>query len=305
MITKKSFIKTAERFHLYNHGRWTLFAPFFYSLGLLLVTYLMYEGYQHFDLWSSMEIAMGNTFHFCELNRIGEAVVQPSNTWSNIGYFTVGFMFLSLGIKDHFYEKRSEVSHFLAKYPGFSILLGLSTLYLFVGSFMYHASVTRIFQKIDQTGIYFTITALMSYNIFKLIPILKYKGKSYSTHYIIIISALIINVFFYTFIWQLNVNIVFPILMVTFFIINILNIKKYKGSVNSLGYMKVSLLTLLAAAFIWILDRNHIGCVPTSIFQGHALWHLLTATSLFFIYFFYRGEKISVAFSLLENKDNK
>lgn len=303
MITKKSFIKTAERFHLYNHKRWTLIGPFFYSFGLLLITYLLYEGYKHFDLWSNMQIAMGNTFHFCEHNRFGQSVVQPSNTWSNIGYFTVGLLFLSLGVKDHFYEKRKQVTHFLARYPGFSILLGVSTLYLFVGSFMYHASVTRFFQKIDQTGIYFVITALMSYNIFKLFPFFKYKDKEVSTHYIILVSAVVLNVLFYTVLWKVNINVLFPILIFAFFVINILNIRKYKGSVNYLGYLKAAFLTLMAAAFVWILDRNHIGCVPTSVFQGHALWHLLTASSLFFIYFFYRGERISEAISFVEHRE--
>src|SRR5690606_8583142 len=115
---------------------------------------------------------------------------------------TVGLLFLSLGVKDHFYEKRKQVTHFLARYPGFSILLGVSTLYLFVGSFMYHASVTRFFQKIDQTGIYFVITALMSYNIFKLFPFFKYKDKEVSTHYIILVSAVVLNVLFYTVLWK-------------------------------------------------------------------------------------------------------
>lgn len=306
MITKKSFIRTAERFHLYNHGRWTLIGPFFYSFGLLLVTYLLYEGYQHYDLWSNMQIAIGNTFHFCEHNRFGQFIVQPSNTWSNIGYFTVGFLFLSLGIKDHYYEKRKQVTHFLARYPGFSILLGISTLYMFVGSFIYHASVTRLFQKIDQTGIYFIITALLAYNIFKLFPTINYRGRQTSSHYLILISAMVMNVLFYTVLWKININALFPALILLFFAINILNIKKYKGSVTYMGYMKAAIITLLAAAFVWILDRNRVVCVPTSVFQGHALWHLLTAASLFFIYFFYRGENIASALSLsLERKEEE
>ena len=41
---------------------------------------------------------------------------------------------------------------------------------------------------------------------------------------------------------------------------------------------------------VWILDRQDVLCDPTSIFQGHALWHILNAIVLFFIYLHYRAE---------------
>ncbi len=50
-------------------------------------------------------------------------------------------------------------------------------------------------------------------------------------------------------------------------------------------------LALLTISFVfWILDRQNILCAPESIFQGHALWHLLNAASILLLYFCYRTE---------------
>ena len=47
------------------------------------------------------------------------------------------------------------------------------------------------------------------------------------------------------------------------------------------------------AATLWILDRSNVLCNPTSIFQGHALWHILTAVAVLTTYLSYRTETFS------------
>ena len=119
----------------------------------LLITFTLinvYHTYQHYDLWSNMQEAVGNAFHFCEANRMDEAIRQPSNTWSNLGYLLVALFALTLAVHDYKNKERRESENFLVMYPFFSVLYGLSCLYLFFGSFMYHASLTLLFQKFDQ-----------------------------------------------------------------------------------------------------------------------------------------------------------
>lgn len=49
---------------------------------------------------------------------------------------------------------------------------------------------------------------------------------------------------------------------------------------------------LLAAAYIiWILDNTRTLCIETSLLQGHALWHLLGAVAVWFLYEYYASEK--------------
>ena len=48
-----------------------------------------------------------------------------------------------------------------------------------------------------------------------------------------------------------------------------------------------------AVAFtIWNLDQNGVVCAPDSLFQGHAVWHLLGATSLWLTFLYYRSERV-------------
>jgi hypothetical protein len=42
---------------------------------------------------------------------------------------------------------------------------------------------------------------------------------------------------------------------------------------------------------IWNLDQHGTLCTPDSLFQGHAVWHLLGATSLWLTFLYYRSER--------------
>ena len=50
-------------------------------------------------------------------------------------------------------------------------------------------------------------------------------------------------------------------------------------------------MSMIIAIVVRTLDVKKIGCDPLSIFQGHALWHLLTGMGGYFMYLFYRSEK--------------
>jgi len=52
-------------------------------------------------------------------------------------------------------------------------------------------------------------------------------------------------------------------------------------------------LGLMALAYvIWLLDQLKIVCLPTSLIQGHALWHLLTAFATYqIVMHFFGGTK--------------
>ncbi|MBK9328207.1 MAG: hypothetical protein IPM95_02605 [Sphingobacteriales bacterium] len=64
-----------------------------------------------------------------------------------------------------------------------------------------------------------------------------------------------------------------------------------KGNVSYTKLIVASLITFLIATTVWLLDITDKLCSPTSIFQGHSLWHLLTAVSIFLAYLFYRSEE--------------
>lgn len=280
-----------DNFFFHNHRIKNIFSiPLIWTLfvtGSLIVINLIFG---HSPIWINWEQAIGNATHFCELNRFGQGVVQPANTWSNLGFLFVALIILSIAKKDHDHKERMSSANYLANYPGFSFLLGFSTLYMFIGSFFYHASLTRVFQKMDQVGMYFVMTAFLAFVGYRILPRITLKGKTYSTHKPLIYIALVVDAIFNFFLWKININILFPSVIFIFFFFNLLSIKLVKHSRPIGKYMHLSIVSLLTGAFIWIMDMFDIICIPTSPFQGHALWHFLCASALLANYFYFRSE---------------
>jgi len=265
------------------------FLPLIIFLLSTLSLTLYYTLFQYTDFWQNFNQANGNAFHFCEMNRMDELIRQPSNTWSNLGFLAVGLFTLTLGIHDLKYAERKKSDNFLVRYPIFSIMFGASAIYLFIGSFFYHASLTEFFQKLDQTGMCSLAVMVLVFNLYKIFPVLRIKGTYKSSHGLMIAIGVGINYFIYATLYKININLLFPLLITVVFLTScyyLLFISKEHYFTN---YMWAAFSILMLSAAIWILDRTSVVCNPTSIFQGHALWHLLNSASILFIYLYYRS----------------
>ncbi|MES2621063.1 MAG: ceramidase domain-containing protein [Bacteroidota bacterium] len=271
------------------------------TLSLSLYYYL----FQQTHFWQNWSIAHGNAFHFCEMNRMEELVRQPSNTWSNLGYFLVGLFALTLGIHDLKFSERKKSDNFLVRYPVFSIMFGLSAIYLFVGSFFFHASLSLFFQKLDQAGLYSVLVMVLTFNLYKIFPIVRVRGKFRSSHALLIAFAVGLNYLIYKTLFIIDINILFPALVTIAFLTScyyLLFISKEHYFTN---YLWAAVSILVLAAIIWILDRTNTVCSPESYFQGHALWHLFTATSILFIYLYYRSGNAPIEKLLLAKQERR
>lgn len=284
------FDKTKSFFNFYNHRPRVFSWPVFGTALFGTLLFIFYKFNQYVFPWDSWMQASGNARHFCEMNR-EQLIVQPSNTWSNLGFVIVGWIFISIAKNDHKYFERASVNNMLAKYPGFTYLIGFATLYLGIGSFLFHGTLTYAFQKMDQTGMYFVLIAFLAYNLFKLFPFIRYKGVRYASNKFFIINALILMAIFYFFLWKAPINILFPALTLAVFITNFILFHKVKNTISFIGFMKASFITLMISAAVWILDITSKMCSPASIFQGHALWHILNSITIFLAYLYYRSEE--------------
>lgn len=288
---KNSPTKLVQHFYLDDHKPKDYIIPGIIFGLFMLASILFFKIYQNSDIWTQMKIAGGNAFEFCEFNKIGHSIVQTANTWSNLGFLIVGLFLVFMGVKDATH-KHKERANLLLKFPMFSILMGGSIIYLFIGSFFYHASVTSFFQMLDQTGMYAIVFSFMGYHLFRAIPTIntKKRGKV-SSHKLILVVFLAINILFVTYLWdKVDVNIFFPAMFIVYIVFTfVYNRKKSIVKISS-RLVLLSLYILMLSLSVWILDRQDVLCDPTSIFQGHALWHILNAVVLLFIYLHYRAE---------------
>lgn len=286
------------------HVRMFFLPAIIFLLSTLSLT-LYYVLFQFTDIWEHWNQANGNAFRFCEMNHMDQLIRQPSNTWSNLGFFLVGLFTLTLGIQDLKYSERKESDNFLVRYPIFSILFGVSAIYLFIGSFFYHASLTQFFQKLDQTGMCSVVVMILVFNFYKIYPLVHIKGQYKSSHAIIIAFGMAFNYFIYSTLYKININILFPMLIALVFLTScyyLLFISKEHYFTN---YLWAAFAILILAGSIWILDRTSVVCNPNSIFQGHALWHILNAVSILFIYLYYRSGTVPLGKVILAKQEKR
>jgi hypothetical protein len=284
---KWQILKT--RLYLQHLRVQAFFLPAFIFILATLGLIVYYSLYKFNDLWVNMNLAGGNAFHFCEADRMDQLIRQPANTWSNLGYFVVGLFALTLGVQDFKQAGRKQSDNFLVRYPIFSIMFGLSAVYLFFGSFLYHASLTSYFQKLDQTGLYSVVITVLIFNIYKIFPVFRIRQQWKSSHALMTGLALLLNYLIFTRFWTININLLFPTLVVIIFITSIYYMLFVNREHYFTNYLWAAFAIMALASIVWILDRTDVVCSPDSIFQGHALWHILTAASILFIYMYYRS----------------
>jgi hypothetical protein len=98
---------------------------------------------------------------------------------------------------------------------------------------------------------------------------------------------LLLTAFFLPLALQISSSLLLPSLFLLLFVLAILNYISYrKQRFPLLAIVGVALLVL--AIQVRTMDVAKVNCDPYSIWQGHAFWHLLTATSSLCLYFYFR-----------------
>lgn len=301
---KWKYLRTLVYLDKHNLKGYIIPAILFLVISLSLI--VAYQFYQFVNLWAGMPYATNNAFEFCESNRLCEAIVQPANTWSNLGFLFVGLSCLFIGIND-LKVRTPDVSNLMVRYPIFSIIIGISCIYLFIGSFLYHASLTLAFQKFDITGMYAVVLSFIGYMVFRLFPTryAKRKGKFKSCHHLFAVIAVLLNVVFFAGLWKVNINFLFPVICLIGIAINIVynRINKVHYQLLYKRIFQLSIFVIIVSFICWILDRQDIWCSPDSFFQGHAVWHILCSVSIFLMYISLRVEHTDMSL-LYKNKEN-
>lgn len=205
--------------------------------------------------WSGL--TPGDCTEYCEgSHRCGTpdsrpAVQQPLNAWSNLAYVFVGALALA-----------RPLTLGAGLFAASSLLLG-------VGSFLFHASITREMQWLDMVGTYGVLVALLACGVHRV------WGLSWS---LLLPASLGLDLLIARYKWHLDATVVMPLLL---FAIAVPMTRAVRTGTGRTIAALVPLAIFLAAFSVRELDVRHIGCDPASVlYQGHTLWHLLTAASL-------------------------
>lgn len=282
---------TNPRFHLADltWPRHLVVIALFVVLTLVLVaaSVLARDG----TVWETLALAADATNNqYAERVYLDRVIRTGANSWSNLAYVLAGFYFIALAAVDR--KRRGEGTGFLLRQPILSVLYGATSIFLGFGSFFFHASLTRIGQQFDVAGMYavlLSMVAIAASRMIAQIPFVRTRVPDRDVARLWVLLALVGSVLGFIYKWELSSNMVLGVLagIVTVFTVPDLFIKRYTTYRWAPAF---SIASFVVAFVIRELDIADHFSGPDSVFQGHAVWHLLTSAGFVLMYLYYRSE---------------
>lgn len=259
----------------------------FLGTGILFGIALALDYFLDSSLWEGMVVSKSAlTVEYCEFNHPDRFFHQPINTYSNLIYFFYGLIVFQLALKD-ILGVIPVKSNTVGNFPYLSLLLAANFIYLSIGSAFFHSSLTWIGQRVDMNATYGLTLSLICIGL--VVTTVKKVGSTRMQLAIVGFMLLLIASFL-PLALQISSSVLLPALFLILFVLATINYISYrKQRFPLLGILGVVLL--IVAIQIRALDVAKVNCDPYSIWQGHALWHLLTATSSLCLYFYFRMVK--------------
>jgi predicted membrane channel-forming protein YqfA (hemolysin III family) len=259
---------------------------------LLLGIFLTLDFLLDSSVWTGMKVSKSAiTVEYCEFNHPERLFHQPINTYSNLVYFFYGLVIFQLAMKDlNFVGIKGANS--VRNAPYLSILLVANFIYLSFGSAFFHSSLTWIGQRVDMNATYGLTLSLICIG---MVQVVAKKELSKQIQIATVLGMLLLIVGFLPLALQISSAVLLPALFLALLLLGIGNYVQYR-SLRSPMLLILSFVLLAVAIQVRTIDVAKINCDPLSIWQGHALWHFLTATSSLCMYFYFRRVKKSIQF---------
>jgi hypothetical protein len=238
-------------------------------------------------VWNGLEISQSALkVEYCEFNNSNSFFHQKMNTYSNLVYFFLGVFILYLGKYDSKASGHSTQNS-LQKFSGLSVFTGSMLIYLCFGSSFFHASLSVLGQRVDMNGTYGLNIALIGLAVYHVFYKKEWSLTQKRTY--LLTLSLILFAFIYL-APMVSSSILVPILLLLQMLLMLISYFQFpKRRFLSIGIF--SFLLVIWAVKIRTADVQKINCDPYSLWQGHAVWHLLTGLSSFCYYAYYRFTK--------------
>ena len=240
------------------------------------------------SIWEGMTVSKSAlNVEYCEFNNVEKLFHQSMNTYSNLAYFFFGVLILNIASIDY-KNKNLNTSNRLERFPLLSVFMGICFIYLSLGSAFFHASLTWVGQRVDMNGTYSISIGLLGIGLYHVFYKINLTNRE-KTLYIIALGILILA--FFKIHLMVTSSILLPVLTLTNLVLTMTHYFQFRKE-RFILIPILSLVLMIIAVKIRTLDVQKVGCDPHSWYQGHSVWHLLTAISSFCSYAFFRFTKI-------------
>jgi hypothetical protein len=203
-------------------------------------------------------------------------VTAPANTWSNLAYVAVGLYIMIQGAKQ--YTQKT-------KKPGTTLkVMGVAAIICGLTSLLYHASYTHFFQYFDFLGMYIYIAVPIALSARRMNMLQR------NRQFFVALTAICVECVMTVVAELYHIHIQF-IMAINIFVCLGLELALWcrQRKVGEDGVARVDffycILFLIVAFACSMMDLTGLWCDPKNHYvQGHALWHVFTSVSFFFVY---------------------
>ena len=209
---------------------------------------------------------------FCESASAHSPIRQTANTFSSLAFVFSGALVMTRP------KITSRMPHV------YSVVMGLSIITIGVGSAFYHASLTFIGQFFDVFGMFLLAAFMLVYSWERIWNLRRTTGLGLYLALNIFLSWLQVAIP-YTRRYAFAIVLIVALLFEFYFRL------KAKPPIE-VRWLRLGIGLLSVAYVIWVLDNTRRVCFENSLLQGHALWHILCAVSVFFLHRYYVSEAL-------------
>jgi hypothetical protein len=262
------------------------------TLAVLAVFIILFLAFKDVAVWTDW--ASAGEF---KNPQYGERVYPDSvfrtrmNTWSNLCYILFGFYAIALAIND--WKKGLSLERgYLTHVPIQSFLFGVAGIYLGLGSGFFHASLTRYGQQCDVGGMYATMICLAAIAIGSWLPRAKVPGTRRVFPSWPVIAVLVVSgsLYFTYYKWDYSFGNVSAYLGGILFVFAGASLVQ-PGKYLQIRWFIAAVASITLGSKIRDLDIQNRFTSPDSIFQGHAVWHLVSCLLYVFLFLYFRSEE--------------
>eukprot|EP00928_Gymnodinium_smaydae_P036409 TRINITY_DN25457_c0_g1_i1.p1 TRINITY_DN25457_c0_g1~~TRINITY_DN25457_c0_g1_i1.p1 ORF type:complete len:371 (+),score=30.73 TRINITY_DN25457_c0_g1_i1:48-1115(+) len=228
--------------------------------------------------------------NYCEEPQYEAALRTSMNSWSNLSYVAAGGWCLGKSLQIIPSEQGFR-RHVLL------LLVGVTFVAVGVGSFLFHASLTRIHQQLDVAAMYWSMNACLAVTLYRWFCRFAPGDavRSQCSLYALLFTLILVlagDVYMYIYKWQLSASRVFTSQLVVVIASEFLLTFSFYCSNRSefCRGLRLGITALICGivgfifreAGVWHRKRGITNsfCNPVGFFQPHALWHLLGGIAL-------------------------